>query len=138
MIKLTILYRKPEDLAAFEEYYIANLALMERIPGVLRREVSVVYGAPGGEAAYHRMLELYFEDKEALTTGLSSEAGQAAGHHLMQHTAQLAELFFSEVFEEDGGATPDALPVEAAENEAEVPPSVPPARAASTGSAEVS
>lgn len=115
MIKLTILYRKPDDLAAFEEFYIANLALMERIPNVLRREVSVVYGAPGGEAVYHRVLELYFEDKETLTAGLGSEAGQAAGHHLMQHAARLAELFFSEVFEESGGSTPGALPLDTAE-----------------------
>lgn len=119
MIKFTILYRKPEDLSAFEQFYITNLALMERIPGVLRREVSIVYGAPGGESTYHRALELYFEDKEALTAGLTSEAGQAAGHHLMQHAAQLADLFFSEVFEEAGGFTPDALPVDTAGDESD-------------------
>lgn len=127
MIKLTILYRKPEDLSAFEAFYIPNLALMERIPGVVRREVSVVYGAPGGEAAYHRMLELYFEDKDTLTAGMTSEAGQAAGRHLMQHAAQLAELFFSEVFEEEGGFTPGALPVDTAgEVQAATPPAAPP------------
>jgi uncharacterized protein (TIGR02118 family) len=136
MIKLTILYRKPDDLSAFEAFYIPNLALMERIPGVIRREVSVVYGAPGGEAAYHRMLELYFEDKDTLTTGMTSEAGQAAGHHLMQHAAQLAELFFSEVFEEAGGSTPDALPVDTTEGESEIAPGAPAAGSMPTSTDE--
>ncbi len=110
MIKLTILYREPADLEAFEAFYTANLALMERIPGVIRRQVNHIYGAPDGRPVYYRALELYFPDRDALDSGMRSEQGVQAGRHLMTHAAQLAEVFFSEVYEEAGGSTPDALP----------------------------
>ncbi len=110
MIKLTILYREPADPEAFEAFYTANLALMERIPGVIRRQVNHIYGAPDGQPVFYRALELYFPDRDALDQGMRSEAGVQAGRHLMAHAAQLAEIFFSEVYEEAGGSTPDALP----------------------------
>lgn len=113
MIKLTVLYQKPADELAFEMFYNANLALMERIPNVIRREVSHVYGAPDGNPAYHRMLELYFDDNAQLDAAMRSEAGVNAGQHLMSQAAELVTLLFSEVYEEDGGATPNALPHDA-------------------------
>jgi uncharacterized protein (TIGR02118 family) len=105
LIKLTILYRKPADLDAFEAFYNENLALMEQLPGIVRRQANLVFGAPGGESEFHRVLELYFADRAALDTALRSEAGQAAGRHLMSRAAELAVLFFSEVYEEVGGHT---------------------------------
>ncbi|GAB4571541.1 MAG: hypothetical protein Kow0077_08460 [Anaerolineae bacterium] len=110
MIKLTILYREPADKEAFERFYTANLALMEQIPHVLRREVSHVFGAPDGNPAYYRALELYFADRQTLDAAMRSEAGALAGQHLMGHASQLAEVFFCEVYEEAGGSTPGALP----------------------------
>jgi uncharacterized protein (TIGR02118 family) len=112
MIKLTILFRKAEDEDAFEHFYNTQLAIMERLPSVARREVGVVFGAPGGDPAYHRMLELYFTDMDTLDAALRSDAGEQAGKHLMQYGALLSEVFFSEVYEEDGGATPGALPTQ--------------------------
>ena len=66
----------------------------------------MVSGAPGGESPYYKFIELYFKDFDALDAALTSEAGQAAGQHLMAHAAKLTEMFFSEVFEEEGGQTP--------------------------------
>ncbi len=108
MIKFTILYHEPADTAAFEQFYTASLALMERLPNILRREVSHVYGAPGGSSPYYRSLELYFADRETLDQAMRSEEGVEAGRHLMAHAARLAELYFSEVYEEEGGSTPPA------------------------------
>lgn len=116
MIKLTVLYREPAAKQAFEMFYTANLSLMERIPHVIRREVSHVYGAPDGNPAYYRMLELYFESNDTLDAAMRSEAGVNAGQHLMQQAAELATLFFSEVYEEAGGATPNALPHDAGDD----------------------
>ncbi len=106
MVKLSILFRRPASVPEFEAFYNANLALMERIPGVLRRQVNVVLGAPGGESPYYRALELYFANYEALDRAMRSTEGEAAGRHLMAHAAELVELFFSEVYEEEGGSTP--------------------------------
>ena len=110
MIKLTILYRTPADVEAFEAFYNANLALLEHIPGVVRREASVILGAPGGESPYYRGMALYFEDFESFDRGMRSPAGEAAGRHLMSFAAELAELFYAEVFEEAGGHTPQVEP----------------------------
>ncbi len=107
MIKLTVLYRRPADLEAFETFYNANLALMEQLPGVIRREASMIMGAPGGESDFYRMLELYFDDFDAFDAAMRSPAGDQAGKHLMAHAAELSELFFAEVYEEAGGSTPD-------------------------------
>ncbi len=106
VVKLSILYRQPESEAEFETFYNANLALMERIPGVIRRQVNMVIGAPGGPSPYYRVLELYFADYDALDRAMRSPEGEAAGRHLISHAAGLAELFFSEVYEEEGGSTP--------------------------------
>lgn len=116
MIKLTVLYQEPANKQAFEMFYTANLALMERIPNVIRREVSHVFGAPDSNPAYYRMLELYFEDNDTLDAAMRSEAGVNAGQHLMSQAAQISTLFFSEVYEESGGATPNALPHDAGED----------------------
>jgi uncharacterized protein (TIGR02118 family) len=106
MVKLSILFRQPESHDEFETFYNANLALMERIPGVTRRQVNMVFGAPGGPSPYYRVLELYFEDYEALDSAMRTPEGEAAGRHLMMHAAELADMFFSEVYEEEGGSTP--------------------------------
>lgn len=110
MIKLTILYTEPADKDAFEAFYTENLALLESIPHVIRREVSHVFGAPDGNPAYYRAIELYFESRETLDTAMQSEAGVEAGQHLMNRAAKLVTLFFAEVYEEAGGFTPNGLP----------------------------
>jgi uncharacterized protein (TIGR02118 family) len=115
MIKFSILYREPADKEAFETFYVASLALMERIPHVIRRQVNHIYGAPSGETPYYRILELYFENRTTLDEAMRSQAGIAAGQHLMAHAAVLAELFFSEVYEEAGGSTPVGPQVEPAQ-----------------------
>ncbi len=106
MIKLTILYRKPESVADFEEFYSASLALMERLPRVIRRQAGLVVGAPGGESPYYRVLELYFEDLASLESAMRGPEGEAAGRHLIEHAAALVEMYFADVYEEPGGATP--------------------------------
>jgi len=99
MVKLTILYRQPADEAVFESRYNQNLALMEQLPGIRRRQACIVLGSPAGKSSYTRVLELYFEDYPALDSALLSPAGRAAGGDLMQF-AHDSELIFAEVFEE--------------------------------------
>ncbi len=100
MVKLTILYKTPINSAVdFEARYIGNLALMEAMPGIMRRQACLVLGAPGGQSPYHRMLELYFSDFEMLDQALRSPQGQRAGADLMSF-AKDSELIFAEVWEE--------------------------------------
>lgn len=92
---------------AFENRYNNLLALCERIPDIQRRQVVSVLGSPSGKPRYHRLLELYFADQAAMETALRSKAGQEAGRELTQRfPSGSVETAWADVFEEDGGSTP--------------------------------
>jgi uncharacterized protein (TIGR02118 family) len=100
MVKLIILFKRPADEAVFEARYNQNLALMEKLPGIRRRQACVVLGSPAGKSPYFRVLELCFDDFAALDKALISEEGRAAGIDLMHFAGHDAELIFAEAAEE--------------------------------------
>jgi uncharacterized protein (TIGR02118 family) len=99
MVKLSILYRRPADETTFEAHYNQNLALMEKLPGIQRRQACIVLGNPAGKSPYSRILELYFADYATLDRALLSPEGRVAGADLMEF-ARDAELIFAEVYED--------------------------------------
>jgi len=102
-----ILFRKPQDLDAFENRYNDFLALIERMPDIQRRQVINVLGSPVGEPRYYRVLEIYFADRPQLETSLRSKVGQEAGGELARRfPADTFDALFAEVYEESGGSTP--------------------------------
>ena len=101
MVKLVIMYKQPEDEAAFERGYVKNLALLEKMPGIIRQQANMVYGSPAGRSPYYRMLELYFDSYDALDNAMRSEAGIAAGEALMQYAGDIVEVMFVDVFEDN-------------------------------------
>jgi len=100
VVKLTLLFRQPSDISAFEEYYNKNLALLEKMSGIKRRQACFVLGSPAGKSPYYRILEFYFADRGELDTALLSPEGQAAGRNLMASIGRDVELIFSEVYED--------------------------------------
>lgn len=102
MVKLVLLFKQPSNTVQFEEGYAANLAQLEQMPGILRRQANMVWGSPTGSAPYYRILEFYFEDRLALDEAMTSTAGQAAGQGLMAYAGEIVELFFVDVFEDEG------------------------------------
>jgi uncharacterized protein (TIGR02118 family) len=84
MVKLQVLYGHPKDPAAFEAYYRdPHTPIALKVKGLRRFDVSKVVGAPGGgQPAYYRTADLYFDDMDALTTALASPEGQAAANDL--------------------------------------------------------
>ena len=99
MVKLTILYRTPVSAADFETRYNQNLAFMEKMPGIKRRQACVVWGNPAGNSPFARILELYFDSRDDLDKALLSPEGRQAGGDLMQF-ARDSELLFSDVYED--------------------------------------
>ena len=110
MIKFMILFGPPEDAEGFENVYQDFLALIERMPNILRRQVVHVTGSPQGAPKVHRILEIYFESTEAQTEALMSPVGQEAGKELRRLTEDSYQLLLTDVYEEEGGSTaePDA------------------------------
>lgn len=112
-----ILFRQPTDLDTFENVYQDFLALVERMPHILRRQVVHITSSPQGTPQYYRILELYFDSPEMQHEALTSAIGQEAGKELKRLPDDATELLFADVYEEDGGSTPDNPDAESDENE---------------------
>ncbi len=106
MVKFVVQFHRPADAAAFENTYNDFLALVERMPSIIRRQVNPVLGSPLGETPLYRVLEVYYPDYPALDASLRSPAGQEAGGELRRLPPGSFEMYFADVYEEDGGATP--------------------------------
>lgn len=85
-VKLTVLYGHPEDADEFERHYRdVHLPLAQKLPGVQRIEMARVTGAPGGgESAFHRIAEIYFESADAMYSSLRSEEGRATSRDMRE------------------------------------------------------
>ncbi|MCP3772757.1 EthD family reductase [Paenibacillus sp. MZ04-78.2] len=98
MVKLIAIYRKPENIEDFDKHYAeVHAPLAAKMPGLLRLEVSRIYGTPMGESDLHLMAEMYFDDKQALVQALSSPEGKAAGKDLMGFAGKIVSMHFAEV-----------------------------------------
>lgn len=107
MIKFMILFQQPQDNDQFETVFQDFLALLERMPNILRRQVVHVTSSPQGKPRYHRILELYFESPDMQEEAMLSARGQEAGKELSRLPAGSFDLLFAEVYEEAGGQTPE-------------------------------
>jgi len=105
MVKFMIMFYKPQTLPSFEDSYNSFLALVERIPGITRRQVITVLGSTQGESPYYRILEVYFADYDQMQAALMTPAGQEAGGQLMTFPARSFETIFADVWEEAGAST---------------------------------
>jgi len=108
MVKFSIFFARPRDLDSFESAYNDFLALVERMPNIIRRQVNAVLGSPTGESRWYRILEVYFSDYDQLDAALKSPQGQEAGGELRRFAPGSFEMVFAEVYEEAGGRTPAA------------------------------
>lgn len=98
MVKLVALYKKPADVAAFEKHYTEiHAPLAKKMPGLKRMEVCRFTGSPGGEAKFHLMAEMYFDDKSAMMAALGSPEGKAAGKDVMSFAGDLIHMMFADV-----------------------------------------
>lgn len=113
MVKFMIIFYQPDSVMKFENMYNDLLALIERMPGITRRQVVNVLGSPTGPASTYRILEVYFEDETHMRAALMSPRGQEAGAELTTRFPRGSyEMLYAQVYEEAGGSTP---PVSAAD-----------------------
>ena len=98
MVKLIVLYGKPEDPSAFDAYYAATHApLAEKIPNLQRYEHGkAVSSADGSEAPYYYVADLSFDDADALQAGMSSPEGEAAGADLANFASGGVTMFVAQ------------------------------------------
>jgi len=98
VVKLVALYRKPADVARFEKHYQEiHTPLAKKMPGLRKLEVCRFTGSPGGEAKFHLMAEMYFDDAAAMKSALSSPEGKAAGKDVMGFAGDIIHMMFADV-----------------------------------------
>jgi uncharacterized protein (TIGR02118 family) len=102
MFKFVIIYRRVDDEERLEHFFSqTNLPLAEKLPGLVKSEVSRVRGKPGGDSRFHLMYELYFETPDAFYEALASPSGQLLSRELKAWSdARLITWFYAESWEE--------------------------------------
>ncbi|MGH6672829.1 MAG: EthD family reductase [Xanthobacteraceae bacterium] len=80
MAQLIVMYKTPQDTAAFDKHYVEkHVPIAKRIPGVRKFEVSQgTVATPGGPSGYHLVATLQFDDMAAIQRAFASAEGQAA------------------------------------------------------------
>lgn len=82
MHKLIALYKQPDDPDAFDEaYFGTHIPLVEKVPGLIRTELTRIDHTMRGDG-YYLVGVLYFEDEAALKKGMTSPEMLAAGENL--------------------------------------------------------
>ena len=103
MVKLIAVYQKASDVPAFERHYRdIHCPLAMKLPGLKKCELGWVRGALGGDARYHLVAELYFEDRAALNAALNSPEGKAAAKDVASFAGPLVHLLIADVEEVTG------------------------------------
>lgn len=99
MVKLTALYRQPQDVPEFEKrYFEGHIPLAEKMPGLLKVEVTKFTGTPmGDQSPYYLQADLYFESSETLQSSMRSPEGRAAAKDVMSFAGNLVTMIVGEV-----------------------------------------
>lgn len=99
MIKLTVLYGPPTDVAAFEDYYAhTHMPLVHKIPGLGHTEKAKVVGTPDGSAPpYHRIFEFWFDSQQQMNQVLGSPEARAATADMKNFATGGATIVVSQV-----------------------------------------
>ena len=104
MVKLMVLYGRPDDPTAFEEYYVnTHLPLVEKVPNLQKFETSktiatkTIATPDGSEPNYYRISEYSFEDMDQLMSSLSTPEGQAPENDVPTFATGGATMLIQEV-----------------------------------------
>ncbi|MFQ5419453.1 MAG: EthD family reductase [Anaerolineae bacterium] len=100
LYKLVTIYRKVDDEQKLETFFASvHLQLAEQLPGLLKTELTRIYGKPGGESRFHLMYTLYFANKNDYEAAMLSEVGQQLFQALIPWAeARLLTWFNGEAF----------------------------------------
>jgi uncharacterized protein (TIGR02118 family) len=97
MIKLVALFKRPEDTDTFDEHYEqVHAPLMQKVPGLVRMEVTRNTQGFRGEPEYYLVAEMYFQDKESFDAAMASEENRVAGKDLMSFARPYVTMFYGE------------------------------------------
>ena len=90
-----VLYKTPQDPAAFDRYYAdTHIALAKKIPGLRSYRLSKgTVATPAGASNIHLVATLTFDSMAALQAGLGSPEGAAAAGDLPNFATGGVDLY---------------------------------------------
>jgi len=97
--KLMILLGKKDTMTddAFADYWLTHHApLAKKMPGLRKYVVNVVKRPPNREPEYNGVVELWFDDKDAMKAAFASPEGQATQRDTEKFTNKLTTMFIEE------------------------------------------
>lgn len=108
MYKFTTLYRQVDDPDTLEHFFShTHLPLAEKLPGLVKSEVSRVMGTPAGKSRFYLAYELYFASRAAFEDAMKSQPGVFLMINLTPWAEKrLVTWFYAEAFEEAAGLRP--------------------------------
>jgi uncharacterized protein (TIGR02118 family) len=84
MAEVVVLYKTPQDAAAFDKHYAeVHIPLAKKIPGLRKYQISQgPVMTPAGPSGVHLVARLHFDDVAAIQNAFASTEGQAAAGDL--------------------------------------------------------
>ena len=98
MIKLVAMYKTPADIEMFEKHYFEkHMPIVEKIPGLLRSEVSKLKILPGTESNYYMMTEMYYEDMDSFNAAMATPEGKASARDIVNFAKDNVDFFIGKI-----------------------------------------
>jgi len=106
MYKFVTIYRRVDDENTLENFFSGtHLPFAEKLPGLLKSEVSRIERKPGGESRFYLMYELYFESQNWFQRAMATPQGVQLIEALRPWAdAKILTWFFATSFEEETSA----------------------------------
>jgi uncharacterized protein (TIGR02118 family) len=88
MMRLMVLYGRPDDTEAFDRHYReVHVPLAKKLPGLRAYTVSQGVAVAFGEDPAYLVAELDFDDTAALQAAMATPEGQEAGRDMVANLA---------------------------------------------------
>ncbi len=98
MIKLVAMYKTPADIEMFEKHYFEkHMPIVEKIPGLLRSEVSKLKILPGTDSNYYMMTEMYYEDMDSFNAAMATPEGKASARDIVNFAKDNVDFFIGKI-----------------------------------------
>jgi uncharacterized protein (TIGR02118 family) len=98
MIKLVALYKTPEDKEAFDKHYFeVHMPIVEKIPGLIKSEVSKLKNLPGTESGYYMITEMYYNDMDSFNAAMATPEGKASARDLVNFAKNNVDFYIGKI-----------------------------------------
>ena len=101
MADLVVLYKTPNDPAAFDKYYLeTHIPLAKKLPGLRKYRVTKgPVATPGGPSNFYLIAILSFDSTAAIGAAFASPEGKATAADVPKFASGGVEMHFAETTE---------------------------------------